>query len=272
MKRNALTVLVVNLETPNWSPSCWITRFQFCVWSLSKLMNLMRWRSSWGGHTCGFLDVILYQVQKWDAMIRQCCWHIWRHHVGARIVGSYNCMFGGNSLTSLISLMRWLSILGGQTCGSVDSTLYEVQAWNAMRWQCWWLIWRRQIGAQVVGSHVFSFAFGLYRNWWCWWDSGQVGVVTHVDLLILYCTNCRNETQWFGNVGGTFGGLKFEPEFVDHTFSVVRLVLAEINEFHGVAVNVGWSKVWICWCYIAPSAKMRRHDSTMLVVHLEATN
>ena len=95
-------------------------------------------------------------------------------------------------------------------------------------------------------------------------------VIKHVDLLALHCSKCKNETPWFGHVGCTCGSTRLEPELLDHAFAFLRLVFVEIDNFDEMMVNLGWSKVWICWFYIVPSAKMKRHDLAMLVVHLEA--
>ena len=125
-----------------------------------------------------------------------------------------------------------------QRRGFIDLSVHEVQKWDAMIWQCWLFIWRHLIGGRVVGSHVFIFAVCRCRNWCFWWDSGQLWMIKSVDQLILQGTAGRNETLWFGNVDGTFGGTKLEPELLDHTIAFLLLDFDGIHQFDDVIVKL----------------------------------
>lgn len=63
-----------------------------------------------------------------------------------------------------------------------------------------------------------------------------------MDLLILQCTTCNNETPRFGNVGGTSGGTKLEPNLLDHTCSFLLLVFVEIEGLDKIVVDLRGQK------------------------------
>ena len=50
---------------------------------------------------------------------------------------------------------------------------------------------------------------------------------------------CANAAPCFSLVVGSIGGTKLGPKFVDHTFSILRALLAEIDGVEALALMLG---------------------------------